>query len=536
MISKLEDLEIQNVVELLRNNELDEFVEFVWEKKVDGRKLLDVTEGIVKLWRPRVNAKKIISFIEDLKNNPEKYLSETMDKCNEVPVECQYQTVKKTKSELAASSMMSVEDLLKKLVPPKSFLYRNYTNRAEKNIPSYLPMDVGTKKPKKFFRLSSYEYPNFDILSRFSKHENLEDRGYYSVKTNTRYYIQKITKTQDSRTKYKSLPAAEEIIEKLPEDHFYEDLCYNDVSKNEEINESEFKQVAHVKPCMVKLQELFQSFKIPFFKKPEVSVERDKKIENVDKDNVSHLYENGDAASNMYDSVLVTKRLSEVDCSKIKQVNLPVEDYLEPVVLCKDYCDVNIKQKDESLIGYIISIFESRFGLRRETNDANQSEEYDTEQDGDKEHDDRRPVDEKVCRDGNERPCNMADRPLPVPVENEPYYMNIDREEAENLLKGYADGTFVLRPSSQSNHVYTLSVCCSNAVHNVGVRRRPDGRLALGFARRGERSFTSVSSLLRHHRRRRLLLVAAGGVLGATTLNEPPQYYQTPCNIPLPKT
>lgn len=87
--------------------------------------------------------------------------------------------------------------------------------------------------------------------------------------------------------------------------------------------------------------------------------------------------------------------------------------------------------------------------------------------------------------------------------------------------------------SLQPNHAYTLTVSCSNAVHNVGVRRRNDGRLALGYARRGERSFSSVPSLLRHHKKRRLLLVTAGGVIGATTLDEAPQYYQTPKNVPV---
>lgn len=85
----------------------------------------------------------------------------------------------------------------------------------------------------------------------------------------------------------------------------------------------------------------------------------------------------------------------------------------------------------------------------------------------------------------------------------------------------------------QANHAYTLSVSCSGLVHNIGVRRSADGRLALGFARRGQRSFTSVTSLLRHHRRRRLLLVADGSVVGATTLNDTPQYYQTPSSMPV---
>ncbi|CAF4958615.1 unnamed protein product [Pieris macdunnoughi] len=141
---------------------------------------------------------------------------------------------------------------------------------------------------------------------------------------------------------------------------------------------------------------------------------------------------------------------------------------------------------------------------------------------------------EPSCDDSKwERKPNMAARPLPVPVENEPFYMNIDRQEAENLLLGQPDGTFILRPSSQPNHAYTLSVSCANAVHNVGVRRRSDGRLALGFARRGERSFATVASLLQHHKKRRLLLVAGGDMIGATTLTETPQYYQTPKNIPI---
>lgn len=44
---------------------------------------------------------------------------------------------------------------------------------------------------------------------------------------------------------------------------------------------------------------------------------------------------------------------------------------------------------------------------------------------------------------------NMAERPLPVPVENEFYYMEVGRTEAESLLEGQPDGTFILRPSSQ---------------------------------------------------------------------------------------
>lgn len=63
------------------------------------------------------------------------------------------------------------------------------------------------------------------------------------------------------------------------------------------------------------------------------------------------------------------------------------------------------------------------------------------------------------------RKTNMADRPLPVPVENEPYYMDIERNEAENLLMGQPDGTFVLRPSSQ------VTVSYVDIKHKIGSFR-----------------------------------------------------------------
>lgn len=106
-----------------------------------------------------------------------------------------------------------------------------------------------------------------------------------------------------------------------------------------------------------------------------------------------------------------------------------------------------------------------------ETNDANQSEESDSDEkiradektrslDNDNKESERksRTADERKSRAADERKSRgMADRPLPVPVENEPYYMNVDRAEAENLLRGQPDGTFVLRPSSQVSFT-TLTV------------------------------------------------------------------------------
>ncbi|XP_047512680.1 uncharacterized protein LOC125054698 isoform X1 [Pieris napi] len=491
MVLKIEEWSVNDVVKILQGCDKNEFIDFVKEKEMDGRKLLEITEGMIKLWRPKSNAKDFILFIENMRNDPSKYLKYLSDDIviKETNLtDSQYQTVIVRKISQQDGNFSSVEDILKKIVAPKSFLlYRNKNKTS-----SYVPMD-GAKKQKKFFRLSSYDYPIFDLKSKFSKVDNC-DRGYYSIKTKG---LQR-PKKSDTRTKYKSLPTPE-INENYTEDHLYEDLCYPDVETKKEVTQS--------KP-MSKIQELFQSFRFPFFKKLDESESKKEA-----KEEVGHIYENNDSVGEMYDSVHVQKE----ETGDEQQRTLAVEDYLVPVNIEKDYCDVCLKQKEESLLGYIMNYLETRFG-RRETNEA-QSDISEVE---------------PSCDDSKwERKPNMAARPLPVPVENEPFYMNIDRQEAENLLLGQPDGTFILRPSSQPNHAYTLSVSCANAVHNVGVRRRSDGRLALGFARRGERSFATVTSLLQHHKKRRLLLVAGGDMIGATTLTDTPQYYQTPKNIPI---
>ncbi|XP_068625681.1 uncharacterized protein [Battus philenor] len=524
---KLEDLEHDDLLSMLQEWEMEELRVFVKEKQLDGRKLMDVTEGVIKLWRPKANAKKIVKFLEDLKQNPNKYLTKLSNSKKEVIKvsketnicpESQYQTVtvRKMKEEV---NVNTVEEILKRIVPAKSFLYRNQ-QRTEKAVTSYLPMDAGAPKKKRFFRLSSYDYPFFDIRLRFSKTDNDSDRGYYSVKSNNRCCNQKACKKQEVKTKYISLPSPETLSENLAEDHLYEDLNYNEMTKVYETKkEPTPDQVAQVKPCIVKIQELFQSFKFSFFRRTEEVSAKERK-QKPEEDKETNLYENNENMLNMYDSIHVTSEDTKPeDKDAIK--TLPVEDYLDPVQLSKDYCDVAVHQKEDSLLGYIMSYFENRFG-RKETNDGTQSEDSETES--------------KECEDkwSAKKPVtNMAARPLPVPVENESFYMDVDRAEAENLLRGQPDGVFLLRPSSQPGHAYTLSVACGGGVHNVRVRRRADGRLALGSARRGERSFGGAVELLRHHRRRRVLLLSAGRVIGATALTSTPQYYHTPRALPV---
>ncbi|CAH2059727.1 unnamed protein product, partial [Iphiclides podalirius] len=370
--TKLEELDQDGVLSVLENWKMEEFCDFVREKQLDGRKLLDVTEGIVKLWRPKSNAKDFIIFINDLKDNPKKYLTNQskteiikISKETNICPESQYQTVtvRKTREDV---NVNTVEELLKKMVPAKSFLYRNQQKRTEKAVTSYLPMDAGTPKKRRFFRLSSYEYPFFDFRLRFSKTDNNADRGYYSVKTNNRYYIQKSSKKhENNKTKYKSLPTPEATCDNLPEEHFYEDLNYNEINKIKEKSPDDVtpRQVTQVKPCMVKIQELFQAFRFPFFRKSEEVEEKREKCEKEDKE--GNIYENNDSILDMYDSVHVVNETPKAEGTEENR-SLPVEDYLEPVQLSKDYCDVTIKQKEESLLGFIMSYIENRFGIRRE--------------------------------------------------------------------------------------------------------------------------------------------------------------------------
>lgn len=321
--------------------------------------LQNVTEGIVKLWRPKSNANKLILFVQDLKMNPEKvldnskkYFNETLslnkdicdkegnneDICSNNPVdeelsiilkedfeskvsvqaiESQYQTVKKTKiNNLAAFN--NVEELIKKIVPAKSFLYRN--QEKKETTPSYLPMDGGTpKKRKNMFRVSGYDYPKLDIR-RFSK-QDLGDRGYYPMKRNSRFFIQKSKHPEsETRPKYKSISSTEEL--KYPEDHFYEDLCYNEV-------ENETKRCNSIPPQNAKsyrvlIQELFQSFKMPFFKRTEEVIQEDKRIQVEEKE--ANFYENSDGIANMYDSVHVNAQLEETDKTTVKVNNIVKTD------------------------------------------------------------------------------------------------------------------------------------------------------------------------------------------------------------------
>ncbi|KAG8222586.1 hypothetical protein J437_LFUL010429, partial [Ladona fulva] len=67
-----------------------------------------------------------------------------------------------------------------------------------------------------------------------------------------------------------------------------------------------------------------------------------------------------------------------------------------------------------------------------------------------------------------------------------PWYHNVDRRRGEELVFNGEDGTFLIRPSSQSQNPYTLTIWFGKRVYNIGVRHRADGKYALGTEKQNE--------------------------------------------------
>ncbi|KAH8040209.1 hypothetical protein HPB51_009757 [Rhipicephalus microplus] len=102
-----------------------------------------------------------------------------------------------------------------------------------------------------------------------------------------------------------------------------------------------------------------------------------------------------------------------------------------------------------------------------------------------------------------------------------PWLVRVERAEAERLLSGARDGSFVVRPS-RGEAPFALSLRFGGRPFHLRVRRRTDGRLALGSEKPCERSFDSLGQLVEHHCREPILLTSRGCPAGRTTLALPP--------------
>lgn len=135
-----------------------------------------------------------------------------------------------------------------------------------------------------------------------------------------------------------------------------------------------------------------------------------------------------------------------------------------------------------------------------------------------------------------ERPGAALSRPLPPvpPIQQQHQHqqhedhsvgdplwlVHVERAEAERLLSGARDGSFVVRPS-RGEAPFALSLRFGGRPFHLRVRRRTDGRLALGSEKPRERSFDSLRQLVEHHCREPILLTSRGSPAGRTTLALP---------------
>ncbi|XP_054933539.1 SH2 domain-containing adapter protein D isoform X1 [Dermacentor andersoni] len=128
-----------------------------------------------------------------------------------------------------------------------------------------------------------------------------------------------------------------------------------------------------------------------------------------------------------------------------------------------------------------------------------------------------------------ERSGATLSRPLPPvpPVQQQedpggdpPWLVHVERADAERLLSGARDGSFVVRPS-RGEAPFALSLRFGGRPFHLRVRRRADGRLALGSEKPRERSFDSLAQLVEHHCREPILLTSRGRPAGRTTLAPP---------------
>lgn len=107
-------------------------------------------------------------------------------------------------------------------------------------------------------------------------------------------------------------------------------------------------------------------------------------------------------------------------------------------------------------------------------------------------------------------------------LEHQPWFQNVDRKQAEELIKNGIDGYFLIRPSSQSQNPLTLTLWFNHRVYNISVRQRKDGRIALGFEKPDEQSFSSIEEMVINYQSENLLLFSRNERTGRTVLTKSP--------------
>ncbi|XP_049956007.1 uncharacterized protein DDB_G0284459-like [Schistocerca serialis cubense] len=111
----------------------------------------------------------------------------------------------------------------------------------------------------------------------------------------------------------------------------------------------------------------------------------------------------------------------------------------------------------------------------------------------------------------------------PVSFRQMPWFHNIDRQRAEELLRNGEDGCFVVRPSTQTSNPLTLTLWYKNRIFNICIRHRKDGKYALGTEKINEQSFDSIEEMVTNYQSEKLVLYSAGERAGKVLLTNSPR-------------
>ncbi|XP_054285145.1 uncharacterized protein LOC129001747 [Macrosteles quadrilineatus] len=106
-------------------------------------------------------------------------------------------------------------------------------------------------------------------------------------------------------------------------------------------------------------------------------------------------------------------------------------------------------------------------------------------------------------------------------VQNKPWFCELDRKAAQDLVHSGGPGCFVVRPSASTRSL-TLTIWFHHRAYNILIRQREDGLLALGSKKDQEMTFRSVEEMVRHYEIEPLILYSGGELTGRTRLRAPP--------------
>ncbi|EEB11663.1 sh2 domain containing protein, putative [Pediculus humanus corporis] len=129
----------------------------------------------------------------------------------------------------------------------------------------------------------------------------------------------------------------------------------------------------------------------------------------------------------------------------------------------------------------------------------------------------------------HQMPVNQWQRPLPLPptegkseVTSMPWYKKIDRKKGEEILRNGIDGYFLVRPSSNADTYLTLTLWYNNRTYNIPIRKRKDGKFALGTPKTNEQCFDSIEYMVKNYQSEKLVLYSNGVQTGKTLLTKYP--------------